>query len=217
MRWPKIFWLGAPRGAPTFLWAGRYGLACYFLLAALLAGPVRGDVGSGVSGLFTVDTRYGFNFGSGVSSLFTVDTRHSAWSGESVSSLFTVDTRGETTGVGFGVTGQFTVDTRYGFNLGSNVSGFFTVDTRFSGWSGNGFSPLFTVDTRLPLLTLEKAGTNFIFSWFAAIAGYQLEVSTNLASPNWTPVTNIPVLSGLQRSVTNPFTGPNQFYRLRKN
>ena len=107
--------------------------------------------------------------------------------------------------------------TRYGLNLGSVVSCFFTVDTRFSVWSGYGFSPLFTVDTRLPLLTLEKAGTNFVFSWFAATAGYQLEVSTNLTNPNWSPVTNIPILSGLQRSVTNPFTGPNQFYRLRKN
>jgi len=64
-------------------------------------------------------------------------------------------------------------------------------------------------------LTLEMAGTNFIFSWFAATAGYQLEVTTNLVNPNWTPVTNIPVLSGMQRSVTNPFTGQNQFYRLR--
>ena len=196
--------------------ADRRGLAGCLLLAALLAGPVRGEVGSGVSGLFTVDTRYGFNLGSGVSSLFTVDTRHSAWSGDGFSTLFTVDTRGETTGVGFGVTGQFTVDTRYGFNLGSEVSSFFTVDTRFSGWSGDGFSPLFTLDTRLPLLMLEKTGTNFIFSWFAATAGYQLEVSTNLANPNWSPVTNIPVLSGMQRSVTNPVTGPNQFYRLRK-
>jgi hypothetical protein len=197
--------------------AGRRGLAGCFLLASFLAEPVRAEVGSGVSGLFTVDTRYGFNLGSEVSGFFTVDTRHSAWSGEGLSSLFTVDTRGATTGVGFGVTGQFTVDTRYGFNLGSEVSSFFTVDTRFSGWSGDGFSPLFTLDTRLPLLMLEKTGTNFIFSWFAATAGYQLEVSTNLASPNWSPVTNIPVLSGLQRSVTNPFTGPNQFYRLRKN
>ena len=109
------------------------------------------------------------------------------------------------------------MDTRYGFNLGSDVSGFFAVDTRFSGWSGDGFSPLFTVDTRLPLLTLEIASTNFIFSWFAATAGYQLEATTNLASPNWSPVTNTPFLFGMQRSVTNPFTGPNQFYRLRKN
>jgi hypothetical protein len=195
---------------------GRRGLAACLLLAALLTGPVQADVGSGVSGLFTVDTRYGFNFGSGVSSLFTVDTRHSAWSGEGLSSLFTVDTRGETTGVGFGISGLFTVDTRYGFNLGSDVSGFFTVDTRFSGWSGDGFSPLFTVDTHLPLLTLEKAGTNFIFSWFAATAGYQLEVSTNLANPNWSVVTGAPALFGMQRCVTNPFTGQNHFYRLRK-
>ena len=55
--------------------AGRCGLAALLLLAALLAGPVRGEDGLGTSGLFTVDTRYGLGLGSGVSGFFTVDTR----------------------------------------------------------------------------------------------------------------------------------------------
>ena len=50
------------------------------MLVSLLAGPVRGEVGLGVSGLFPVDTR------------------HSGWPGEGFSTLFTVDTRGATTG-----------------------------------------------------------------------------------------------------------------------
>ena len=78
--------------------AGRRGLAALLMLAALLAGPAQADVGLGVSGLFTVDTRYGFSLGSGVSGFFTVDTRFSGWSGDGFSTLFTVDTRGVTTG-----------------------------------------------------------------------------------------------------------------------
>jgi pimeloyl-ACP methyl ester carboxylesterase len=77
---------------------GVRGLASCLLLASLLAGPVRGDVGLGASGLFTVDTRYGFSLGSGVSGFFSVDTRHSGWSGDGFSALFTVDTRGATSG-----------------------------------------------------------------------------------------------------------------------
>ena len=187
------------------------------LLAALLARPVRAEVGSEVSSLFTVDTRYGFSLGSGVSGLFTVDTRHSAWSGEGFSSSFTVDTRGETTGVGFGLTGLFTVDTRYGFNQGAEVSGFFTVDTRHSGWSGEGFSSLFTVDTRSPFLMAEKAGTSVILSWYTATVGYQLETSATLTSPDWSAVTSVPTLSGMRQCVTNSLTGQGQFYRLRRN
>ena len=76
----------------------RYRLAAFLVLAALLAGPARAEVGNGISGLFTVDTRYGFSLGAGVSGFFSVDTRHSGWSGEGMSGLFTVDTRGATTG-----------------------------------------------------------------------------------------------------------------------
>ena len=109
-------------GAPTFLSARectgahacrqdcRRSLCVVLLLvASLLAGPARAEVGLGASGLFTVDTRYGFSLGSGVSGFFSVDTRHSGWSGEGFSTLFTVDTRGATTGtavIGGRVTGS---------------------------------------------------------------------------------------------------------------
>jgi hypothetical protein len=53
----------------------RFGLAGCFLLAALLAEPVRADVGSGVSSSFTLDTRFSGSSGMGLSALFTVDTR----------------------------------------------------------------------------------------------------------------------------------------------
>jgi hypothetical protein len=190
-------------------------------LGALLARPVQGEVGSGVSGLFTVDTRYGFSLGSGVSSFFTVDTSRSAWAVGALSSLFTVDTRGATIGVGYGISRFFTVDTRYGFSSGAEVSDLFTVDTRHSGWSGEGFSPLFTVDTRSyqidpPILTAEGPGTGLILSWYSTTIGYQLEVSSSLSSPSWSVVTNVPTLSGMRRSVAPSFTSQSQFYRLKR-
>ena len=179
-----------PTGMSALLVVRRWPRGC-LLLAAFLAGPVRAEVGSGVSGLFTVDTRYGFSLGSGVSGFFTVDTRHSGMVGRGL--LLVVYGGYARRDNGRRFWGYRTIHGGYALRVQPGVGSVeLTVDTRLSGWSGDGFSPLFTLDTRLPLLMLEKTGTNFILSWFAAAPGYQLEVSSNLASPNWSPVTNCP-------------------------
>jgi pimeloyl-ACP methyl ester carboxylesterase len=79
---------------------GGSGAATLLGLAWLATGAAYGEVGNGFSGLFAVDTRYGFSLGSRTSGFFTVDTRHSGYSGEGVSGLFTVDTTGAVVGTG---------------------------------------------------------------------------------------------------------------------
>ena len=58
-----------------------------------------------------------------------------------------------------------------------------------------------------PLLTITPAGTNVILTWPMNATGFNLQSTTNLASPNWT------TLSG-QFAVTNPVSGAQKFYRL---
>ena len=55
--------------------AGRRGVGVLLVLASLVVARVRGEVGLGVSGFFSVDTRYSEQSGEGYSALFTVDTR----------------------------------------------------------------------------------------------------------------------------------------------
>jgi pimeloyl-ACP methyl ester carboxylesterase len=90
------------------------------MLTLLLAAPARAEVGNGISGLFTVDTRYGFSLGAGISGFFTVDTRHSGWSGEGMSGLFPVDTRGAMSGTAI-IAGRVTASGGAGLS-GATVS-----------------------------------------------------------------------------------------------
>lgn len=64
------------------------------LLSALaLTLPLRAEVGSGDSSLFTVDARYGLSLGGNSSGRFIVDTRLSGNAGRGDSDPFTTDTR----------------------------------------------------------------------------------------------------------------------------
>jgi len=67
---------------------------CALLLVMLAATMSRAEVGTGLSSLFNVDTRWGFGTGFGVSGFFITDTRFSGSAGEAASGLFTVDTLG---------------------------------------------------------------------------------------------------------------------------
>jgi uncharacterized repeat protein (TIGR03803 family) len=69
--------------------------------------------------------------------------------------------------------------------------------------SGTVFSISLTAGA--PKLNINLSGTNVIVSWVAA--GYSLESTTNLASPNWITISG-------QNAVTNSITAKQQFYRL---
>jgi autotransporter-associated beta strand protein len=70
-----------------------------------------------------------------------------------------------------------------------------------------------------PVLNINKAGTNNVaLSWTTAAGGYLLESSNHLGQPTtaWQTVNPPPVVVGTNYVVTNPATGGEQFYRLRK-
>lgn len=62
------------------------------LSVVVLCLPLRADQSVGQSGLFTVDTRWGFSEGFGMSGFFRVDTRLSGSASEAASTTFTLDT-----------------------------------------------------------------------------------------------------------------------------
>jgi glucuronoarabinoxylan endo-1,4-beta-xylanase len=70
-----------------------------------------------------------------------------------------------------------------------------------------------------PNLIISQTGTNFMFSWPAASAGFTLQATTNLASGNWATVTSaVPQLVGDQWLVALPFptNAEPAYYRLTK-
>ena len=64
-------------------------------------------------------------------------------------------------------------------------------------------------------LTATRVGTSAVLSWPAAAAGFAVEASANLSSPNnWITLTNAPTLVGSQWQLSVPATGTAQFFRL---
>ena len=66
-----------------------------------------------------------------------------------------------------------------------------------------------------PTLNVQPSGTNVVLSWTTNATNFVLASSPSLANGNW--ITNLPppVVSGNQNVVTNPISGPQQFYRLQ--
>lgn len=70
-----------------------------------------------------------------------------------------------------------------------------------------------------PVLNINPAGTNNVaLSWSTAAGGYLLESTNRLdqSTNAWQSVNPPPVVVGTNYVVTNPATGSDQFYRLRK-
>ncbi len=98
------------------------------------------------------------------------------------------------------------------------LSGNTLYGTAYRGGSaGNG--TVFNLSFQ-PQLTLVPSGTNVILTWPTNVGGfdytgYTLQSTTNLASPAvWATNSPAPVVIAGQNTVTNPITGPQQFFRL---
>jgi uncharacterized repeat protein (TIGR03803 family) len=84
-----------------------------------------------------------------------------------------------------------------------------------------GHGTVFSLSLR-PQLTIVPSGvppSGIILSWPTNVAGfdytgYTLQSATNLVSPVWSTNSPAPVVIGGQNTVTNPITGPQQFFRL---
>lgn len=73
------------------------------------------------------------------------------------------------------------------------------------------------LSTNSPTAALSMSGTNLTMSWPVASAGFELQVSTNLASGNWMTITAaVPQIFGTNWQITLPATNAMQFYRLSK-
>ena len=57
---------------------------------------------------------------------------------------------------------------------------------------------------------------NGVIAWPGSLSNYQLQSKDSLASTNWTPVTNVPVLVNGQNTVVADPTAAQKFYRLQR-
>ena len=84
----------------------------------------------------------------------------------------------------------------------------------------SGYGTVFSLSFPPPELTITPIGTNVVFVWPANLvgfdyAGYHLQSTMNLVSPViWSTNSFTPVLVNGRNTVTNPASGPQQFYRL---
>jgi hypothetical protein len=100
---------------------------------------------------------------------------------------------------------------RYHGATGSFMDQF--VAPRSGGLDGSGamieFAPI-------PRLRVQRAGTNVVISWPAALTNFNLESTSIFPASNlWTAVTNSTVVVGRERVITNS-PSANTFYQLRK-
>jgi len=85
---------------------------------------------------------------------------------------------------------------------------------RVGGSFGNG--TLFGISLGLssPQLMFSGSEKNLVFTWPTNATGFNLQSTTNLASPVWTTNPVAPVVINGQFTVTNPISGTQQFFRL---
>jgi hypothetical protein len=67
----------------------------------------------------------------------------------------------------------------------------------------------------IPRVALRASGTNVVVSWPTNTVGFSLQSATNWNAASWATVTNHPVTSGTNYSVTVRANRRTQFFRLR--
>ena len=130
-----------------------------WLLAVALLTPrlLLAVQGSDISGLFTVDTRWGFSGGAAVSGLFSIDTRLSGSANAGASGVFTVNTLGA--GVGNAIIAGYVTNTNGAALSGATVSALQNNVMRGQvGTDGSGYYQLNSLVAGTYLVRAEKAG-----------------------------------------------------------
>ncbi|MGA2785999.1 MAG: hypothetical protein ABSF60_00585 [Verrucomicrobiota bacterium] len=67
-----------------------------------------------------------------------------------------------------------------------------------------------------PVLSLVVVSSGIQISWTGSLSNYQLQSTDSLTAPNWTSVTNAPVLVNGQNTVILKPTAAQKFYRLQQ-
>jgi hypothetical protein len=96
------------------------------------------------------------------------------------------------------------------FGVATDSSGNVYVADTYNNTIRKGFLP--------PQLTILLSGvppSGIVLTWPTNATGFTLQSTTNLASPVvWSTNSPAPVVIAGQNTVTNPITGPQQFFRL---
>jgi hypothetical protein len=66
-----------------------------------------------------------------------------------------------------------------------------------------------------PRLEIALSGGAVLLTWPATAGGYVVETSPSLTSPNWTVITDAPVLVAERYALTNSWSDQTRFFRLR--
>ena len=94
--------------------------------------------------------------------------------------------------------------------VATDSSGNVYVADSFNNTIRKGFLP-----PQLSILLSGVPPSGIVLTWPAYAAGFSLQSATNLVSPAfWSTNSPAPVVTAGQNTVTNPISGPQQFYRL---
>ncbi len=66
-----------------------------------------------------------------------------------------------------------------------------------------------------PRLEIARSGGTTLLSWPSTAGGYVVETTPTLASPTWESVSNAPAISADRYVLTNSWSEPSRFFRLR--
>ena len=115
--------------------------------------------------------------------------------------------------------GSAAIDQGYSFGMATDQRGrlrYYDFAGITNAIGGDG-SDIGAFELNLPRLNLARSANNVILSWFAGDTGYTLQAKTNLnPSVGWVTVSPPPVIVNGQNTVTNPLSGPQNFYRLNE-
>ena len=140
-----------------------------------------------------------------------------------------------TNGVAGSPTGNFTATINWGDNsLGAGIttsnlsgpkevrgthtytnSGQYPIYVTIQSVSGAQATTVATAHVQPPL-TLARTGSTNLLRWPAWASDYAVQTHTNLASSNWTTLTNLPALIGYENAVTNTSGDISSFFRLKR-
>jgi hypothetical protein len=107
------------------------------------------------------------------------------------------------------------------YDLGAAPTGQFDATGVFIQESGSGSDGTFGYELFVQEITPSSSAvlnlaSQPVITWPAALANYQVQSSDSLTSPNWTAVTNAPVLANGKNTVVLEPTGAQKFFRLHR-
>jgi uncharacterized repeat protein (TIGR03803 family) len=216
---------------------GGWPYASLLLSGSTLYGTTSLGGGSGGGTVFAVSTD-----GTGFTNLHSFNGDSDGWGPQAGlvlvgNTLYGTTTRGagasdsgtvfalNTDGTGFATLHNFTPTSGPGTNsdgawpYASLLLSGNTLYGTTAGGGGFGYGTVFSLSFT-PQLSITSSGPNVVLSWPTNVGGfdytsYTLQSTTNLNPPVfWSTNSPAPVVINGQLTVTNPITGPQQFYRL---